>query len=165
MRPSRFIIIVMRCRIVRSAARPRCLLFKALYSISSVKSLPKGSLTVSRTAANIKTSSRLQPQRRPRRLAWPRTSPFHGGNTGSNPVGDAKPFNNLQVLRFSRGTLIRSRLPRWRENSGPVRTLKMMNPKGDKSEQCYRAAMLPPRRDGDACRQGEPLSHPKTASR
>ena len=25
----------------------------------------------------------------PRRLAWPRTSPFHGGNTGSNPVGDA----------------------------------------------------------------------------
>src|SRR5271163_2905864 len=26
---------------------------------------------------------------RPRRLAWPRTSPFHGGNTGSNPVGDA----------------------------------------------------------------------------
>src|ERR1700685_566915 len=26
----------------------------------------------------------------PRRLAWPRTSPFHGGNTGSNPVGDAK---------------------------------------------------------------------------
>ncbi len=27
---------------------------------------------------------------RPRRLAWPRTSPFHGGNTGSNPVGDAK---------------------------------------------------------------------------
>src|SRR5271170_5018555 len=28
-------------------------------------------------------------QNRPRRLAWPRTSPFHGGNTGSNPVGDA----------------------------------------------------------------------------
>ena len=27
--------------------------------------------------------------RGPRRLAWPRTSPFHGGNTGSNPVGDA----------------------------------------------------------------------------
>ena len=27
--------------------------------------------------------------RSPRRLAWPRTSPFHGGNTGSNPVGDA----------------------------------------------------------------------------
>jgi hypothetical protein len=26
---------------------------------------------------------------RPRRLARPRTSPFHGGNTGSNPVGDA----------------------------------------------------------------------------
>src|SRR5947207_16800 len=27
--------------------------------------------------------------KRPRRLARPRTSPFHGGNTGSNPVGDA----------------------------------------------------------------------------
>ena len=23
-------------------------------------------------------------------VQWPRTSPFHGGNTGSNPVGDAK---------------------------------------------------------------------------
>jgi len=32
---------------------------------------------------------------RPRRLAWPRTSPFHGGNTGSNPVGDAKFINDL----------------------------------------------------------------------
>ncbi len=31
----------------------------------------------------------------PRRLARPRTSPFHGGNTGSNPVGDAKPFNQF----------------------------------------------------------------------
>jgi hypothetical protein len=26
---------------------------------------------------------------RPLRLAWPRTPPFHGGDTGSNPVGDA----------------------------------------------------------------------------
>jgi hypothetical protein len=26
---------------------------------------------------------------RPRRLARPRTPPFHGDNTGSNPVGDA----------------------------------------------------------------------------
>jgi hypothetical protein len=32
---------------------------------------------------------------RPRRLARPRTSPFHGGNTGSNPVGDA----NLTKLK------------------------------------------------------------------
>ena len=32
---------------------------------------------------------------RPRRLAWPRTSPFHGGNTGSNPVGDANKINDL----------------------------------------------------------------------
>ena len=27
---------------------------------------------------------------RPHRLAWPRTPPFQGGDTGSNPVGDAK---------------------------------------------------------------------------
>src|SRR5271155_1562268 len=33
----------------------------------------------------------------PRRLAWPRTSPFHGGNTGSNPVGDANLINHLQI--------------------------------------------------------------------
>ncbi len=42
----------------------------------------------------------------PRRLARPRTSPFHGGNTGSNPVGDAKLLNNLQELKFWRATLI-----------------------------------------------------------
>src|ERR1019366_2516446 len=34
-------------------------------------------------------------RKRPRRLAWPRTSPFHGGNTGSNPVGDAKSFQRF----------------------------------------------------------------------
>src|SRR5881409_3561052 len=29
----------------------------------------------------------------PHRLAWPRTPPFHGGNRGSNPLGDTKsPF-------------------------------------------------------------------------
>src|SRR5262245_35039422 len=27
------------------------------------------------------------PVPRPHRLAWSRTPPFHGGNTGSNPVG------------------------------------------------------------------------------
>ena len=35
---------------------------------------------------------------RPRRLAWPRTSPFHGGNTGSNPVGDANKTNNFRKI-------------------------------------------------------------------
>ena len=35
------------------------------------------------------------PYSRPRRLAWPRTSPFHGGNTGSNPVGDANLIKSL----------------------------------------------------------------------
>lgn len=29
---------------------------------------------------------------RPYRLAWSRTSPFHGENMGSNPIGDAKLF-------------------------------------------------------------------------
>ena len=40
---------------------------------------------------------------RPRRLAWPRTSPFHGGNTGSNPVGDAK--HSKELSRFHSGRL------------------------------------------------------------
>ena len=29
---------------------------------------------------------------RPHRLAWPRTLPFQGSNTGSNPVGDTTFF-------------------------------------------------------------------------
>jgi hypothetical protein len=28
----------------------------------------------------------------PHRLAWPRTLPFQGSNTGSNPVGDTRHF-------------------------------------------------------------------------
>jgi hypothetical protein len=32
----------------------------------------------------------------PRRLARPRTSPFHGGNTGSNPVGDANKIKDFR---------------------------------------------------------------------
>jgi hypothetical protein len=43
---------------------------------------------------------------RPRRLAWPRTSPFHGGNTGSNPVGDANKINSLQLV-FMKNLLLR----------------------------------------------------------
>src|SRR5580704_6324405 len=34
----------------------------------------------------------------PRRLARPRTSPFHGGNTGSNPVGDANHSKGVGVF-------------------------------------------------------------------
>src|SRR5579872_6542271 len=48
--------------------------------------------TVSRLCDTREGDSRLSiaiPAKRPRRLARPRTSPFHGGNTGSNPVGDA----------------------------------------------------------------------------
>ena len=36
-------------------------------------------------------------QQRPRRLARPRTPPFHGDNTGSNPVGDANKINSLRL--------------------------------------------------------------------
>jgi hypothetical protein len=35
---------------------------------------------------------------RPRRLARPRTSPFHGGNTGSNPVGDANKIKGFHKI-------------------------------------------------------------------
>ena len=38
----------------------------------------------------------------PRRLARPRTSPFHGGNTGSNPVGDANKIITPRTLLFRR---------------------------------------------------------------
>jgi hypothetical protein len=38
---------------------------------------------------NITVPALFAGQQRPRRLVRPRTSPFHGGNTGSNPVGDA----------------------------------------------------------------------------
>jgi hypothetical protein len=34
--------------------------------------------------------------KRPHRLAWSRTSPFHGGNGGSNPPGDAWNFKGLR---------------------------------------------------------------------
>ncbi len=34
---------------------------------------------------------------RPHRLARSRTSAFHAGNTGSNPVGDAKRFQRVTV--------------------------------------------------------------------
>ena len=37
----------------------------------------------------------ISPCKRPHRLAWSRTSPFHGGNGGSNPPGDACPVTSL----------------------------------------------------------------------
>jgi hypothetical protein len=52
-------------------------------------------LTLGGTAANIKDSQVHPISPRPRRLARPRTSPFHGGNTGSNPVGDANKINTI----------------------------------------------------------------------
>ena len=49
----------------------------------------------------------------PRRLARPRTSPFHGGNTGSNPVGDANKINGFResplffMIQFDPLSLVR----------------------------------------------------------
>ena len=53
-------------------------------------------LTLSGLTVTIKKSgdnSHLSP----RRLARPRTPPFHGDNTGSNPVGDANLIHHLQI--------------------------------------------------------------------
>src|ERR1700683_139798 len=61
-------------------------------------------LTGPRRVVTINGASSTPPNIRPRRLAWPRTSPFHGGNTGSNPVGDANLINNLRNCRFWRAT-------------------------------------------------------------
>ncbi len=36
----------------------------------------------------MSASVRVSIVARPHRLAWPRTLPFQGSNTGSNPVGD-----------------------------------------------------------------------------
>src|SRR5882724_9522375 len=60
-----------------------------------------GALTVQKTACYYGwCQHRIPPQaKRPRRLAWPRTSPFHGGNTGSNPVGDANTFSSWGTIR------------------------------------------------------------------
>ena len=48
---------------------------------------------------------------RPRRLARPRTPPFHGDNTGSNPVGDAK-HSGRDVLIVKNGRELVSALAR-----------------------------------------------------
>src|SRR4030088_37103 len=53
-------------------------------------SRPHRFLTDARNACYHHCVASISRLNRPRRLAWPRTSPFHGGNTGSNPVGDAK---------------------------------------------------------------------------
>ncbi len=50
---------------------------------------------------SLQQMSALSIQERPRRLARPRTPPFHGDNTGSNPVGDAKSY--MKELQYSAG--------------------------------------------------------------
>ena len=54
------------------------------------------------------------PNKRPRRLARPRTPPFHGDNTGSNPVGDANRIKSLaKILRTQAppGDVVRTNVP------------------------------------------------------
>ena len=59
-------------------------------------------LTGFEVLVTIKCAASTPPHNRPRRLAWPRTSPFHGGNTGSNPVGDANLIKHFRSYRFWR---------------------------------------------------------------
>src|SRR5271165_6243746 len=52
----------------------------------------------------LRPARRLRAKQRPRRLARPRTPPFHGDNTGSNPVGDANKIEDLtEIPCFHRG--------------------------------------------------------------
>ncbi len=46
---------------------------------------------------------RLHQDSCPHRLVRPRTPPFHGGNRGSNPLGDAIYFNNYEGRRVRNG--------------------------------------------------------------
>ncbi len=55
---------------------------------------PLGSLKAAFVGIALPPGSTCDPASVPV-VQWPRTSPFHGGNTGSNPVGDAK--QNQQV--------------------------------------------------------------------
>ena len=59
---------------------------------------------------------------RPRRLAWPRTPAFHAGDTGSNPVGDAKSFTARTDALIAEKT--RNSSHRKKEPVRPVRELK-----------------------------------------
>ena len=55
---------------------------------------------------------------RPHRLAWPRTPPFQGGDTGSNPVGDATALNKINHL-WEFGPTVPTFVPtRWSDNCG-----------------------------------------------
>jgi hypothetical protein len=49
----------------------------------------------------------LQVLFRPHRLAWPRTLPFQGSNTGSNPVGDTIYYGAGLLGRIQRGQRFR----------------------------------------------------------
>ena len=50
---------------------------------------------------------------RPHRLAWPRTLPFQGSNTGSNPVGDTSTYVIPKDLRCPYGAHRTMTDPRW----------------------------------------------------
>jgi hypothetical protein len=57
-------------------------------------------------SGRLRPARRLRAKQRPRRLARPRTPPFHGDNTGSNPVGDANKTKELtEIPCFPRGAV------------------------------------------------------------
>ena len=69
---------------------------------------------------------------RPRRLARPRTPPFHGDNTGSNPVGDANKIKDLQAIhRIDRRPITSNKMTSFRF---PLYTIE--NQPGDSPLRC-----------------------------
>jgi hypothetical protein len=81
---------ILNCRgILKKADRSECCRSQLRHSARVLTGL--------RRVVTINCAASTPPHNRPRRLAWPRTSPFHGGNTGSNPVGDANLINYLQI--------------------------------------------------------------------
>src|SRR5947209_3798098 len=78
---------------VRESPRRRERRSATLTSRHHPMSLSRDSLTLPLSVVSIRLGldemTYLSAASGPRRLARPRTSPFHGGNTGSNPVGDA----------------------------------------------------------------------------
>ena len=50
-----------------------------------------------RQCGNLRVFTRICNSSSPHRLARPRTSPFHGGNGGSNPPGDAIDFTYFRT--------------------------------------------------------------------
>src|ERR1022692_319215 len=116
-------------------------------------------LTGQRRVATIKCRFAQSLHSRPRRLAWPRTSPFHGGNAGSNPVGDANhliysqrlsirvrrrtPQKHIRCTFYRRSLVLRNdvRIPRQHSHVGVTELLLYNAPVRPSLHQCGAQAM------------------------